>query len=902
MSTRRFLLAPLLALASACGASAPPATTTTPEPTRRPRVLRADVTAPGFPSLETRLRDESLLIVRGGRRILLGDDGVRSASVDFASPIVGIAEREDGYLFLTADGVGYRVEGSDALGRPVEAFRTNVRRLSPLGASRGRLVVLAGDLVGDLYVSDGGDLVKASLPPRSVLGATFTDDARGCVLLFDGTGRFTSDGGETYRVVAGLDHAHSLDLHGGSCRFHVGTPDEPRYQTLDERGFAVDYEPGEEPDRDAVYPYRPAELYLSRGSMARIGRNRAIAIGPAPTTVQVFALDDGRLLSTHEEALPEGCTLVDVGERAVAICSPEEGDATAWVTSDGESFEPLGGLARVLSARGTQLFGSDDGQLAFTGPCEDDPSIASTDDTVCVLRDLGTGAHVSMMISEHGRSAIRDLAGDTILLETISSNRYWLAQLGTDETWELAVEGSRRILEAELASDGTLVVLAEHEGAVRAVHVGPPRGELVRRELPAGAVDASFQDALHGVAAGRSMQEVFRTRDGGQTWAPMRILLEGDASRTPLLDPERYLECHRNYCLGYSWRGGRGRSVVVRPMDESAEPTTLASQGPDRLGEEPVSALSIPSLLRCEYVEGTTALERPVPAPARTAATRVYGDGRYTAWVDEVARGRRRFTQIHWTGEDAEGRYQLSSRLADSNAAAGTTVRMDVISAARAGALLNVCMLQGETRECQFAMALPGSVPIMLDGTEPHIATHGMMTAAYTVRDLFFVVVPRATGPMVFIFDPTSGGASSFDVGEAIGETWVGIAESSLGPYFVVTDASARVWHAMVEQSGGLAFPPFAAITDSRLPVCRDDAASATVRWPARVRLRIGEENIDGGASAEISLTDGPACVRRFVMESDPSFAILTSTPEGRLEGFVDRGAEGLRNIRCSLR
>lgn len=903
MQIRRALLACGLAILASCGGSGSTgAIRTTPETPRRARVLRADVASPSFPALELQLRDDSLLVVRGGRRMVLAAEGVRTADLDFASPIVGVADRESSFLFLTADGAAYEVGGDDPLGRPTPAFTTELRRISPLGGSRGRLVVLAGDLVGDLYVSEGAGLIKADLPARTVLAATFTDEEHGCVLLFDGTGRYTDDGGHSFRVVAGLRPSHSLDLHGGSCRFHGGTQEEPSFQSVDERGFAIDYEPGEEPARDGVYPYRPAELFLARGSMARLGRSRAIAIGPEPTTVQLFSLDDGRLLETHEEALPEACTLVDSGESVVAVCTPEEGEPTAWITQDGEHFAPFAGLSRILETRGAQLLGSDDGQLAFTGPCEDDPSIATSEDTVCVIRDLASGTHVSLMISAHGASAIRGIAGDYLLLQTMANNRFWLAHLGTDETRDLTLTGARRIVDAELASDGALVVLADHEGGVRAVHVGAPDGELTRHDLPAGAVDASFQDREHGVAAGRTMQEIFRTRDGGQTWAPMRVALEGDASRTPLLDPERYLECRRNFCVGYSWRASRGRAFVLHPMFEDAAPTTLASQGPDRLGDEPLSPLVLPTELRCEYVEGTTAIERPTPAPARTAASRIYGDGRFTAWVDEVRRGRRTAFQVHWTGEDADGRYTMSSRLSDSNAAAGTTLRMDVISASRTAALLNLCILRGETRECQFAVVGAGGVPQVLQGSEPHIASHGAMVATYTVRDLFFAVVPRVTGPMVFLFDPIAGGVSSFDIGEAIGEAFVGIADTSIGPYFVLTNDSARLWQAIVEQGEGIGFPPFAAITDLRLAGCREGELSSTVRWPGQVRLRIGDENVDGGGFAEIGLSDGPACVRRYVLSSDPTFGMVTANAQGQFVGFVDRGEAGMRNIRCSLR
>lgn len=903
MPIRRVLLAFVLVILASCGGSTTTSTIrTTPEGTRRARVLRADVSAPSFPALELQLRDDSLLIVRGGRRMVLAAEGVRSAELDFASPIVAVADRESSFLFLTADGAGYVVEGSDPLGRPTPEFSTSLQRLSPLGGSRGRLVVLAGDLVGDLYLSDGGELVKADLPPRTVLGATFTDETHGCALLFDGTGRYTDDGGSTFSVVAGLSHAHSLDLHGGSCRFHVGTQDEPAYQVVDERGFATDYEPGEDPLRDGVYPYRPAELFLARGSMARLGRSRALAIGPAPTTVQVFSIDDGRLLATHEEALPGACTLVDTGETVVAVCTPEEGEPSAWITRDGEHFAPFIGLSRVLETRGAQLLGSDDGQLAFTGPCEDDPAIASEEDTVCVIRDVSTGAHTSVMISDHGASAIRGIAGEYLLLQTVSNSRFWLAHLGTEETRDVTISGARRIIEAELASDGTLVVIADHDGGTRAVHVGPPNGELVRHDLPEGAVDASFQDREHGVAAGRTMHEIFRTRDGGLTWAPMRVALEGDATRTPLLDPERYLECRRNFCVGYSWRAGRGRAFVLHPMFEDSAPTTLASQGPDRLGDEPLSPLVLPTELRCEYVEGTTSIERPAPAPARTVATRVYGDGSYTAWVDAVRRGRRTAHQIHWSGEDAEGRYASSSRLADSNAPAGATLQVDVISAARTGALLNLCFVREEARECQFAIVNAGGVPLVLQGSEPHIASHGMMVATYSVRDLFFAVVPRATGPMVFLFDPAAGGVSSFDVGEAIGEAFVGIANTSIGPYFVLTNDSARLWNAIVEQGDSIGFPPFAAITDLRISSCRDTESAATTRWPGRIRLRIGEEILDGSGFAEIGLSSGPACVRRYVLATDPVYGRVESNAEGQMIGFVDKGEEGLRNIRCSLR
>lgn len=907
MSTRPALRAPLFAALSlssilaACGGTATEiAHDTTPEPTRRTRVLRADVTAPAFPPMETVLQDDSLLIVRGGRRLVLAESGVGNAEVDFASPIIGLAELEGAFLYLTADGSLYRTDDGSPLGHPSVVNTTSLVRLSTLGASRGRLVVLAGDLVGDLYTSDGGELTKANLPARSVVGATFTDAYHGCALLFDGTGRYTEDGGETFQFVPGLSRAFALDLHHGSCRYTSGTQEEPVFQTIDDRGNGVDYEPGDDSDRDGVYPYRPAELYLSRGSMARIGRTRAVAIGPEPTTVQVFALDDGRRLATHEEALPAACTLVDAGDAAVAVCTPEAGDASAWITRDGDSWEPLAGMSRVLAMPGAQIHGSDDGQLAWTGPCDDDPNIASGEDTVCVLRDLATGAHASVMISEFGASAIRGIAGEWLLMET-TGERFWLAKLGTDETMQVEVPGTTRLLEVELASDGSLMVFAEVEGGGKAVFVGTPGQALARRTFPEGAVDVSFQTAENGVAAGRTMRDVFRTRDGGQTWNPMRVSIEGDASTTPLLDPERYLECHRNYCLGFSWRAGRGRAVVVRAMDENEVPRTLASRGMDRLGDEPRGPLLLPTTLRCELTEGGPTIARPSAAPAR-ATSRIYGDGTWNAWIDEVPRGRRTFSQVVWSGTDGAGAYTGASRLADSNAGRSTALRLDVVSASRAGALLNVCTTTGEAHECQFAIVQPGSVPMMLEGSEPHPASHGRMVAAYTVRELFFVVAPIESGPVVYLFDPVQGGASHFAVGEAIGEAFAGVAETSVGPYFVITDRTARLWQAIVEQDEGVSFPPFAAITDSRIGICRGVSPTATVRWPGAVQLRIGEETVTGNGFVRVGLSDGPACVSSLVLASDPVFGVLNANADGRLEGYAEHGAEGLRNIRCTLR
>lgn len=908
MSTRFILRASLLAsilstaVLTSCGGTGPSAVaTTTPEVSRRPRVIRADVTAPAFPPMETQLRDDSLLILRGGRRLLLGQNEVSNAELDFASPVIALAELDHTFLYLTADGTLYSTGSGGPLARPTPVASTELQRLSTLGPSRGRIVVLAGDLVGDLYSSDGGELVKAPLPARSVIGATFTDSLHGCVLLFDGTGRYTDDGGTTYRIVPGLARAFALDLHHGSCRYSSGTHEEPVFQTIDATGDGVEYEPGDDSDRDGVYPYRPAELYLSRGSMARIGRTRAVAIGPEPTTVQVFSLEDGRRLGAYPDALPPSCTLIDAGDAAVAVCTPEGEDGTAWITRDGGSFTQLTGLGRVLAVPGAQLHGSDDGQLAWTGACEDDPSIASGDDTICVLRNLETGAHESIMISEHGVSAIRGLAGDWLLLETLAGERYWLAHLGTEETVDVSVPGTRSLLEVELASDGTLVVFADHADGAKAVYLGTPGGELVRRSIPEAAVDVSFQTIDQGIAAGRTMRDVFRTRDGGQTWSPMVISLEGDASRTPLLDPERYLECHRNYCLGFSWRAGRGRAVVVRVMAEDEPPRTLASTGPDRLGDEPRAGLVLPTSLRCELMDGVQTLERPAPL-ATGATSRIYGDDRFTAWIDEVPRGRRSFMQVHWRGTDGEGAYQLSSRLADSNASRGATIRTDVVSVSRHGALLNVCSMSAGPRECRFAIVPPNGVPMLLDGAEPHTATHGQMVARFTVRDLFFVVAPNESGPVVFLFDPIQGSASHFAVGEAVGEAFAGVADTALGPYFVLTDRGARLWQAVVEQDEGVSFPAFAAITDTRLSICTREEASAEVRWPGHVQLRIGDETIEGNGFAEVALSDGPACVRRYVLASDPVFGQFTSNADGRFEGFVERGTEGLRRVRCSLR
>lgn len=875
--------------------------TTPPQPERRgPQlVLRADVTPPAIPTLELPLRANALMVMRGGRRLVMDDAGVHAAALDFASPILGAAEREGEYLFVTADGAYYRVEGDDPLGTPSRIGELTLPRLSNVAPSRGRLAVLAGDIVGDLYTSVGGEFVRAELPPRSVSHAVFTDEEHGCALLFDGTGRATDDGGASYHYVPGLERAYALDYHDGQCRFHVGSADEPTYQTLDERGRAIAYEPEDDDDRDGVYPYRAAELFLARGTMGRIGRERAVALASDPTSVHVFDLTTGERLGTYEDVLPQSCSLVDAGRAVVAFCTPADDDATALYTRDGQHWEPLAGLSRALGIRGAQVYGSDDGQLAWTGPCEDDPAIASEEDTICVLRDLDSGAHASVMISSHGTSLIHGIAGDYLLLEAQATERFWLAHLGTEETIDVDIPGARRIVDVELASDGTLVVIAEETGGARVIHLGPPGGELARRTIPEGAVDASFQTDANGVAAGRSMREIFRTRDGGQTWSPMRVMLEGEAERTPLLDPERYLECHASYCLGFSWRGGRGRAFVLHPVREDAQPTTLGAIGPDRLGDEPTMPLSIPTLLRCEVGEALPAPTRP--ALARNATSKMYGDGNFLAWVDEIPRGRRTAHQIHWRGRDSSGEYQASSRVADSNAPRGSTLYVSVVTAARPAAVLNLCMTTPERIECRLAIVRPNEVPIAMEGAQPHFASHGSMVASFSPRELFYLAMRLPSGPVVHLLDPADLGGGSFDVGANVGDAFVGLASTSLGSYFVLTDRAARLWQAVVETETVLGFPPVAAIRENRISACRGNEPQASVRWPTDLRLRIGEETVEGKGFATIALSQTAPCLANVNLSSDPFYGHLEADAEGRMIGPVERDG-ALVQTTCTLR
>jgi hypothetical protein len=62
-----------------------------------------------------------------------------------------------------------------------------------------------------------------------------------------------------------------------------------------------------------------------------------------------------------------------------------------------------------------------------------------------------------------------------------------------------------------------------------ALAIGPIDQELAIRALPAGAQDVAMADANRGLAIGERLDRVWSTDDGGRTWRPLALPLQGDA-------------------------------------------------------------------------------------------------------------------------------------------------------------------------------------------------------------------------------------------------------------------------------------------------------------------------------------------------------------------------------------
>lgn len=275
----------------------------------------------------------------------------------------------------------------------------------------------------------------------------------------------------------------------------------------------------------------------------------------------------------HGAAIVEGGALWTTSDGAVTWSPVDTQDTLAAATTTLTALTPdqLAALQPGLQARRPPAPSLRTGPEApGARPC--DPKGIPLMRERCVTPDGGATWHELNPQSPY--CSYEDITGDRAIAWTCAGHQWAVLDLSTGAATEIAwpeappelwqVQQSRQFGE-------TLVFVIEEydypEGSARGLSggsLGPPTGRFPKvmdrddpppspddpvlsltvaigtpdhlelRPLPAGARAANFMSATQGFAAGSDGSQLWWTRDGGETWRPLRLRVDGDPSAVVL--------------------------------------------------------------------------------------------------------------------------------------------------------------------------------------------------------------------------------------------------------------------------------------------------------------------------------------------------------------------------------
>lgn len=637
--------------------------------------------------------DEARYLLAGARAersaggVVVGDHA-------FRAPIVAAARGAAGWVFAAADGSVAR--SATFLGRLQRVSDVPGMALPPGGRhSRARVPLVAGRA---LYTTDGASPASPTASAGPVIDAAFVSDAVGAAVLDGGALMRTADGGASWDPVdLGDAAAVAVEVRGDALV--VETSRDPVVLGAD--GGVT---------RPA--PARPAVQPVPRDEAAGVLR-AYLRRHPALLEVHGARRADGRYVLPLAEALEvfdaDGsfvralevvgrCSVRAWGAALVATCA--SGGPGALRSVDGERFAPIAALSAPYDPSRVQL--SDDGlHAAALRGCEAEAN-ARTEEAggwVCALstpegrwRAVPLPHPVGTLLGVHGARALAWV--------TVDEGDYVAAVIdldaGTLRLLRLAGEECPRGADWRSlgwAPDGTVVgVLSEEPraGARPRLVTGSPDAELATSELPEGTIDVGFADARRGVAETDSPARLFRTTDGGRSWAPTDATLPDEAHlprRPPGDDRARHVRCSEAGCAS-------ARAVVHgwgAPVLRGEAPFALPPAGPDEFASlrERVPALWMPTRESLtSWSVGCTNVGRPVtrPVPPDAGAELTSRVTAARGWLAATASGGATTLRARWRGVDARGAFEGASRAVPLPEGMGTSGELMAVT--RAGALV----------------------------------------------------------------------------------------------------------------------------------------------------------------------------------------------------------------------
>jgi hypothetical protein len=425
-SPARLLLASLFSVLSAC-AGAPPAP---PQGSSHPSVA-SPAPPPLLPSrwieqsgatlLGPRI-ERGTLVLLGGRRALVGDDG--NASVEKApSPepleeIVAVPTAAGQRLIGRSNMTVYRLD--DPLGAPTPLARSDTP-IGRIGAGPGVIAIWTArsDLPLFIDAETGAPKPLAGLPPPPLRAIAFLDAKRGAA-VFEAAGlAVTTDGGVSWKIAADSGQGDVLRMNGIRRRgdaLRAFIYNEGPDAAIDVTGARVSaLEQPQVPPNEApllrwirLTGRDPLAVAAASGLEAAAGGALLASHG----LLARVDLKTGSLLDLTEFARGKWmtpCTTARAGQTAWVACTLSENQANSDLYDPFGVFSiPLGGTALkaerpALIRNGEAEFAaSPSGGAMLVGACnaDDDGKTAA-----CVRQPNGTWAPIHLDLDLNGRGA-----------------------------------------------------------------------------------------------------------------------------------------------------------------------------------------------------------------------------------------------------------------------------------------------------------------------------------------------------------------------------------------------------------------------------------------------------------------------------------------------------------------
>lgn len=502
--------------------------------------------------------------------------GTFSWSPDIVLGGIAIASRvRDGWLFAGWDGALYRAPYFTA---PLERIgSTDARPLETGFVSTGRITAM--DKQGQLWIGAHDGFRRWNAPEGTLLlDAGFADENFGIAAVSPGRLYRTTDGGARWDLLDTgglgafevLPESDSFVVRGAGGQFRIGAQGAPTpftgialgsdAQVTEQAALRLSAS-NEGPGARALQLAQgaivlpPDRVYYTTNTYRPPNDRFGALVRPAGyVTDELWVATPGQA-PTRIEPPGAQCRYFPWRDRIFAVCRDMSTYRAALFSGDG-----LSSWTSINAAVSMPLWGafatSSDGRSAWSfSACDNSPHGSNVH---WCRYDGARWANVEI----ERRASFVAAWGDHIAYR-ISQGVFEQSVPGPLRVQSVSAmpETARpprrsnpraRIESGAFTQDGTFYSRATIDEDY-ALAIGQIDQELAVRPLPEGAKDVAMADANRGLAVGERLDRVWSTDDGGRTWRPLALPLQGDSRGilvpTEVGDSEVRVRCSSFACI-----------------------------------------------------------------------------------------------------------------------------------------------------------------------------------------------------------------------------------------------------------------------------------------------------------------------------------------------------------------